>query len=740
MQTQDLLMVGLGVQEDEPPNQIQPPLKDGIHLRWAFKRVLGFPWHGYYLFRRNHRPGTFTPASLSRVVDLELNGRPYRLCDLEEPAYRVRIRFDFHEAAKIWVAALLWGTPVDECSIAGRVGESRPVTLTFDTITAIRFSFGPAVPAEILSVTVSAEARFGWELIPDFPYPMSLPVSRTEYPCTAGIDEDLARARSMAAERIRYGDPAKLTALPASLYTRGTVSVTNGSFIVSGEATQWRDNWVGAVLQVDGDPTAYIIMKVVDTEKLILSREYVGPSRNGVGYIIHRDHFGQLHDYLVQLVSGGPALGSPMAHRSLPQIIYATGTVELTDSSPVVQGVGTAWTEALVGLDLQVVGAQAGTVRVRNGFYRVTGTGTHWHSDMVGMSLQVTGDSSSYTIAIVESPTEIVLDRPFPDASADEAPYRIFERAVYSITKVVSPTMLTLARAYHGPERPGSVGYAIFSALQSTGRGEPPWMPDQSPLDMVLLGTLHPSMAQMVGLYWVDSLAEEDHPYDYLILADHEGYFHGNPHRAKILLGSGEVGEFPGVDGYIVFNKKRVHTRPLSPPGDLRAYALPAGGRKPETPNNAGLTWDSGATEGVLLPDKAVMTHLWRADLGEVEPTDLPAEDRYRSITCDKTGEHPVLVSAPVPGLSPQRPADWPPFPLMAIDRELADGWYSYQVSGIDIFGRHSRQSDAARWHQWDPVPDPKPWYYRDPPGHRAIHSFAVQLLDKLPPLRPIQR
>ncbi len=737
LQTSNLIMVGLGIQGDSPPNGMQSPLKDGVHLRWAFKRELGFPWHGYYLFRRNHRPGLLLPARVSRMVDQELHGGRYRLYDLEEPACRVQISFNFHEAGQIRVAALLWGARVDQSSIMGRAGDSLTVNFAYDTITSIRFSLGPAVPGALLSVTVSAEARFGWELVPDFPYPMSLPISRTEYPCTAGIDEDLARARSMAAERIRYGDPAKLTALPASCYTRGTVSVTNGSFIVSGEATQWRDNWVGMVLQVDGDLTGYTIVKVVDTEKLILSRGYTGLSRNGVDYIIHGDHFGQLHDYLVQLVAGGPTLGSPMAHRSLPQIIYATGTIELTDGIPVVQGVGTAWTEALVGLDLQVVGAQAGTVRVRNSFTRVTGTGTHWHSDMVGMSLQVAGDSSSYTIAIVESPTEIVLNRPFPGASADEAPYRIFERAVYSIAEVVSPTELTLARAYHGPERLGSVGYAIFSTLQSPGRGETPWMPHQSPLDLVLLGTLHPAMAQMVGLYWVDSLAEEDHPYDYLILADHEGYFHGDPQWAKVLLGSGEVEEFPGVDGYIVFNKRRAAATPLSPPGDLRAYALPAGGRKPEAPNNAGLTWDSGAIGGVLLPDKAVMAHLWRADLGEVEPTDLPAEDRYRPITCDKTGEHPVLVSAPVPGLSPERPADWPPFPLMAIDRELEDGWYSYRVSGIDIFGRHSRQSDAARWHQWDPVPDPKPWYYRDPPGHRAIHSFAVRLLDKLSPPPP---
>jgi len=47
-------MVGLGVRGDAPPSPAQPPLADGIHLRWAFVRDLGFPWYGFVLFRRPH--------------------------------------------------------------------------------------------------------------------------------------------------------------------------------------------------------------------------------------------------------------------------------------------------------------------------------------------------------------------------------------------------------------------------------------------------------------------------------------------------------------------------------------------------------------------------------------------------------------------------------------------------------------------------------------------------------------
>jgi hypothetical protein len=54
LQASDLVMVALGVDGDAPPLALQPPLVDGFHLRWAFPRAHGFPWYGYYLFRRPH--------------------------------------------------------------------------------------------------------------------------------------------------------------------------------------------------------------------------------------------------------------------------------------------------------------------------------------------------------------------------------------------------------------------------------------------------------------------------------------------------------------------------------------------------------------------------------------------------------------------------------------------------------------------------------------------------------------
>ena len=50
-----LAMVRLGTLDDSPENALQPKLVNAVHLRWAFRPDLGFPWHGFYLFRRNSK-------------------------------------------------------------------------------------------------------------------------------------------------------------------------------------------------------------------------------------------------------------------------------------------------------------------------------------------------------------------------------------------------------------------------------------------------------------------------------------------------------------------------------------------------------------------------------------------------------------------------------------------------------------------------------------------------------------
>ena len=72
LQPDNLVMVGIGVRNDVPPNPEQPPLVEGIHLRYALDPELGFPWYGFYLFRRSHLEGTASWIS-GAIADLNLS-------------------------------------------------------------------------------------------------------------------------------------------------------------------------------------------------------------------------------------------------------------------------------------------------------------------------------------------------------------------------------------------------------------------------------------------------------------------------------------------------------------------------------------------------------------------------------------------------------------------------------------------------------------------------------------------
>src|SRR6185436_8169270 len=73
-----------------------------------------------------------------------------------------------------------------------------------------------------------------------------------------------------------------------------------------------------------------------------------------------------------------------------PRLLTSTGTVALTNGSPIVSGSGTSWTPAMVGETFAPNG--------------------HW---------------SVYTIAQVVSATRLVLNRPYAGTTASGATYRI---------------------------------------------------------------------------------------------------------------------------------------------------------------------------------------------------------------------------------------------------------------------------------------------------------------------------
>lgn len=564
LQGNNLAMVGLGSVGDMPPNDLQPRLPDGIHLRWASARELGFPWFGYFLFRRRHRSGkpvcvrealarmpsgSWSSSHLATpygvftsdvdlvftddfpaegVAEIDLGQREllrFTMAPDVRPSHRVDIRVGIREGAggvdgQILIRALQDDVLVAEANVAAEPGEVVTESLSADAISVIELTGSDAALLDVCCYPVSQNARQGWERVPEFRYPLALPVRHPQYPCAA-LPTSLLASQALGMSRVKYGPD---------------------------------DVWAGT-------------------------------------------RFAQLHEQLVKLVQEGPS-GTPM--------------VDQSTSVP----------------------------------------GTSTPPDSVG-----------------------------------------------------EPTML-----------------------------------EQYPLELVLFGSLNPAIAQMVGLYWVDEHAEPGQSYDYMIVADNtsNGVSHRNPDTVlEIIATEG----FASLDGYIVFDKRLEHTAPLAPPTEPRVYALPGttvattSGDLVDATNNAGVRWKLDQIEpGELLPGSAVMYHVWRDDRGADEAPDPAQPPETYTPTTD-----PAIVaeSAAPGGASPSRPADWPPFPLHYIDRGLSEGWYSYRVSGIDIFGRHSPASEDAQWLQWGPVPDPRPWYYQDPPGESVIDNAAVRLLDKIGPPVP---
>jgi hypothetical protein len=556
-------MIGLGIQGDVPTDSVQQKLVDGIHLRWSFLRERGFPWYGYFLFRRPYRrtkpvclagfyshikTDVWTSGQLNTAYgefssdrnlvftddfpseganELDLRARKYLRFTIgpHEPAYRIEVQIGIRGpeesnsiTAGVEVKALSSDLLIAQQTVLGQPGEIVKVTLSASSISGIEISGGDAALVELCLYSVSQNSRSGWEFVPDFEYPMCLPVRHANYPCSAQ-PANLSASEGTGLARVLYGPP---------------------------------DKWAG-------------------------------------------QPFKELHEQLGHLVEDGPAGPLAMSQKS--------STVADTATPP---------------------GTEVG----------------------------------------------------------------------------------------------------------------PPKSISQYPLDLVLIAGLHPAIAQMLGLYWVDQSVPPNEPFDYLIVADHTGI--GNKNPAGILEVIRAEG-FINLDGYIVFNQ-RMQTAPVrTPPTGMQCYALPGTTITPETgtllngTNNVGLRWDlESLSPGVIKPDGSIMYIIWRGEGGNKDAP-APATD-YQLLTSDA-----VLVPEPVipPGLSPVRPPDWPPFALHYIDNGLADGWYSYRVAGIDIFGRHTPQSADARWLQWIPEPRPRPWYYQDPPAESVVHPSAVRLLDKIGPPPP---
>jgi hypothetical protein len=83
-------------------------------------------------------------------------------------------------------------------------------------ITAVEIDAGPAVLVDVCPRVLGFAHAGGWEKIPGFPYPLSLPVTHPEYPASGRQPVDAAAAESKALARVRYGSPDPWTGEPVT--------------------------------------------------------------------------------------------------------------------------------------------------------------------------------------------------------------------------------------------------------------------------------------------------------------------------------------------------------------------------------------------------------------------------------------------------------------------------------------------------------------------------------------------
>lgn len=713
IQTDNLVMAALGVVNDQPTNPIQPRLEDGIHLRFAFAPERGFPWHGYYLFRRPHaasdrqclqpkfsrdwKPGTWpsllagfggglfnSDAQLVFLDQFPPTGAPE--FDLRSRKY---LRFELPAGERAREFHLKLGM------LGGKGGDgpaqikkcvtfvelkpglySNPYASTKVEFTASDRGGSLSKNCEIRSIQGTAGLVCPGQLV------VRLPVR------TSSVEIDLIQSTA-SAEFVALG-------ARQNLIDRKTASVREGK----------------QTIQLAGSAIASVKITAPKGGTFVLRLCYATESPET------------------------PLLG-PIKLRGFD------GEVRVTETE--VSGRAGDTVTALLAADtmtsLEIEGGPAALIDI--------------------CTVAISEDLARAWTPLFNQPLCLPVEHPDYPCPGKPATF-------------VQAASLAQSRIHYGPAAnwagqnfadlhsilndlvvhgPAGGAMADRTKSYSAPASDEPGMPKLHPLEVALLGSLHPAVAMMLGLYWIDGTAQPGAAYDYLIMADHAGQFHGDPMAALAALAAvtPQAPLSSDVDVWITFRKKLEAAPPLAPPSAPRVYALPGaitGSNAPTSNiplggrNMAGLTWQINATpDGSLLPEAPIGYHLWRANLGSNQPSGPPPWSAYNLLTADRLI---VATETPLPSsVTPERASDWPPFPLKAFDPGLPDGWYSYCLSAVDIFGRHSSMGAPGEWLQWawpppkpSEPPAPKPWYYIDPPAERQINPFAVRLLYKFAPPR----
>lgn len=733
-----LAMATLGVLGDTPVDPLQPPLVDAIHLRWAFGQTRSFPWFGYYLFRRRHRdkgkeicvrghfrelaPPTHTPGvssipqSLNSPIhitaagiftsdqnlvvtddfpdpffgELDLRNRNFLRFTCAEPARRIRYRVGLRKEEGGGHLTCVRFETVDVGNI------SNPRVKDNVTFTVFDHNGQQKPESRVRPVAGGVALDMGFS-------------TRIDLPCAA--DRVVILATNSAS-------PGKIRALKG-----------NGQEVDSQPFDRSEQAPVQVVLQGKGIRRLEVIAP--QNEAMLLSLCYhcaeegrETPSTGSSG---------------ISVVGGADSLTAHAAPGKLAVRFYSGTTLlheEAINGNPgdIVEGEYSA--DSLTAIEF--TGGNAAVI------------------DICYLTVRSLLQGGWKPVEKCPQPIALpVRDTDYPASGAQPVNLAASRAEALGRIRYGTPTDWTnqfneMHPALHNMVNAGPGGPAMKDVGADNVAGTPSGIADQEPptlakfrpMNYLLLGSFHAPIAQMLGLYWADETAKPSEHYDYLIIADLNNVGQGDSNKMLTWLGGPTV-NFTDIDAWICFDCSLGTPPSLQQPTALKSYALPGttseqpDGSLKDMTNNAGLTWhiDTFAS-GKLQADESAMYLIRRAKLGDEEPANpVPVAD-HTPISKNNT---PHLVTDPEApsGSTAQRPGDWPDASLYYIDAGLDEGWYSYVINGVDLFGRYSPASTPAAWHQWTPEPDPSPWYYDNGLGNGAVHLHAISLLDKVSPPPP---
>jgi hypothetical protein len=707
--TQDgapLALLTLGAVGDERPlPDLQPALPEGIHLRWAFARDnsnpannLGFPWYGFYLFRRPTLPsGTATTCAASQFTGLTPG--PRSSPDLTVPLGT------FHSDQNLVLTDSFPAIGTVELDLSGR--------------TFVNFQMDPTLPNRSVDVKIGFVADFppvvggpgtgtgggplsgglgggaatigvcGCGCAHDAIRPVVervVAVGPGQYRATFGYDNEGTASISMAvgAENRFFPDPGSRG--QPTLFLAGRRAEVF-SIVFDGRPLTWR---------LGGNSVTVSAADANGSAGGTNGGGTNGGSTSADGIVVTAFNNGSA--VAARIVSGraGDVVTVTIAFEAIDAISVTSGPARLVDvcATRVTDGIGQGWTPVPNF-------PQPMLLPIRHNSYPLQ----HGSPDLT--------DSQSRALPRIRYG--------FPSA---QDPTKI-DTSEWTAGTAFSDLFAALVKIVQG----GPPGITDF--LENLAASPDPSDPDavtpqssqQSSLDLLLGAAVNPAMAQMLGLYWIDDQTVEGQSYDYTLVADYNNAGAGN---VSTILALVTAGNYANITGYQRIGVVRAVTAPPAAPQTAAAYSLPVGGVPANTPGDVagqvGLRWDiptMSDTNSRIRSDAPILFHVWRKDFGLVLPTSDDVASEFQRITDLPLSAGVARTQSPSPPL-----AGWPTVGLFAIDGPLVEGWYAYRVSGIDIFGRYGDLSGSAPWVNAGTI------QVGDP-------TRAVHLMDTTPPPAP---